>query len=69
MDKILHDPKDPKLRELWYIPYYGSCRILSINRASFRFEVKGSLLRAKDLGAACDSGFLGNAGFGLQLLI
>ena len=31
MDKILHDPKDPKLWELWYIPYYGSCRILSIN--------------------------------------
>ena len=30
MDKILHDPKDPKLWELWYIPYYGSCRILSI---------------------------------------
>ena len=27
MDKILHDPKDPKLWELWYIPYYGSCRI------------------------------------------
>ena len=23
MDKILHDPKDPKLWELWYIPYYG----------------------------------------------
>ena len=23
MDKILHDPKDPKLRELWYIPYNG----------------------------------------------
>ena len=22
MDKILHDPKDPKLWELWYIPYY-----------------------------------------------
>ena len=21
MDKILHDPKDPKLWELWYIPY------------------------------------------------
>ena len=35
MDKILHDPKDPKLWELWYIPYYGSCRILSINRSSF----------------------------------
>ena len=34
MDKILHDPKDPKLRELWYIPYYGSCRILSISRSS-----------------------------------
>ena len=30
MDKILHDPKDPKLWELWYIPYYES-RILSIN--------------------------------------
>ena len=25
MDKILHDPKDPKLWELWYIPYNGSC--------------------------------------------
>ena len=23
MDKVLHDPKDPKLWELWYIPYYG----------------------------------------------
>ena len=23
MDKILHDPKDPKLWELWYIPYDG----------------------------------------------
>ena len=32
MDKILHDPKGPKLWELWYIPYNGSCRILSINR-------------------------------------
>ena len=31
MDKILHDAKDPKLWELWYIPYNGSCRILSIN--------------------------------------
>ena len=31
-NKILHDPKDPKLWELWSIPYYGSCRILSINR-------------------------------------
>ena len=23
MDKILHDPKDRKLWELWYIPYNG----------------------------------------------
>ena len=23
MDKILHDPNDPKLWELWYIPYNG----------------------------------------------
>ena len=22
MDKILHDPKDPKLWELWYIPLF-----------------------------------------------
>ena len=36
MDKILHDPKDPKLWELWYIPYYGSCRILSINSTTNR---------------------------------
>ena len=34
MDKILHDPKDPKLWEIWYIPYYGSCRILSISRSN-----------------------------------
>ena len=34
MDKILHYLKDPKLWELWYIPYYGSCTILSINRRS-----------------------------------
>ena len=31
MDKILHDLKDSKLWELWYIPYNGYCRILSIN--------------------------------------
>ena len=37
MDKILHYLKDPKLWELWYIPYYGSCRILSINRRSDRY--------------------------------
>ena len=34
MDKILHDLRDPKLWELWHIPSYGSCRILSINRSS-----------------------------------
>ena len=39
MDKILHDPKDPKLWEIWYIPYNGSCRILSINR--FKGVYKG----------------------------
>ena len=31
MDKILHDLKDSKLWEIWYIPYNGCCRILSIN--------------------------------------
>ena len=41
MDKILHDPKDPKLWELWYIPYYGSCRILSINRISMYLTLRG----------------------------
>ena len=35
MDKILHYLKDPKLWELWYIPYYGSCRILSISRTIY----------------------------------
>ena len=38
MDKILHDLKDPKLWELWYIPYYGSCRILSISRITAELE-------------------------------
>ena len=36
MDKILHDLKDSKLWELWYIPYNGSCRILSINSIEFQ---------------------------------
>ena len=35
MDKILHDLKDSKLWELWHIPSYGSCRILSINRSVY----------------------------------
>ena len=34
MDKILRDPKDPKLWELWYIfLIMGKCRILSISRS------------------------------------
>ena len=28
----LHYLKDPKLWELWDIPYYGSCRISTMNR-------------------------------------
>ena len=44
MDKILHDPKDPKLWELWYIPYNGSCRILSINSIVEAFVFKGGAL-------------------------
>ena len=39
MDKILHCFKYPKLWELWYIPYNGSCRILSINRTEVVAEV------------------------------
>ena len=39
MDKILHGPKDPKLWELWYIPYYGSCRILSISRINTQLNM------------------------------
>ena len=38
MDKILHYFKYPKLWELWYIPYNGSCRILSINRSTMAPE-------------------------------
>ena len=50
MDKILHDPKDPKLWELWCIPYYGSGRILSINRSDPSF----GMLRNPCAGAAKD---------------
>ena len=38
MDNILHYLKDPKLWELWYVPYYGSCRILSINRSTSSYS-------------------------------
>ena len=34
MIEILHTLKDPKLWELWYIPYYGQCRIYIINSSS-----------------------------------
>ena len=44
MDKILHDPEDPKLWELRYIPYYGSCRILSISRMLQTPETLGRIL-------------------------
>ena len=44
MDKILHDPKDPKLWELWYIPYNGECRILSISRMVLSAEICSHLL-------------------------
>ena len=29
---ILHNLKDPQLRELWYTHYYGYCKIHIINR-------------------------------------
>ena len=64
MDKILHDPKDPKLWELWYIPYYGSCRILSINSSIGNYLGPYGMMRLWGLG-----GFrlLGASGFyGLQ---
>ena len=31
---ILNYLQDPKLWELWYIPYYGQCRIYIINRSN-----------------------------------
>ena len=43
MDKILHDLKDSKLWKIWYIPYYGSCRILSINRRVIRCGLKAEI--------------------------
>ena len=55
MDKILHDPKDPKLWELWYIPYYGSCRILSINRIGHGFGTPGLEVPIR-LHSSCCSG-------------
>ena len=61
MDKILHDPKDPKLWELWYIPYYGSCRIMSINRSLQPDGIVGPF--AEDFGCEAPCGEL--LGFGI----
>ena len=38
---ILQYLKDPKLCELWYIPYYGYGRIYIINRSTY-FELFGA---------------------------
>ena len=40
--EILHYLKDPnpKLRELWSIPYYGYCRMYTINRQKPRERQK-----------------------------
>ena len=35
MIEILHDFKDPKLWDLWYIPYYRQYRVYIINRSFF----------------------------------
>ena len=34
-DIHLHYLKDPKLWELWYIPYHGKCRAYIISRSMF----------------------------------
>ena len=31
--------KDPKLWEVWYVPYYGLCRIYIINRRIWRLGI------------------------------
>ena len=49
MDKILHYLKDPKLWELWYTPYYGSCSILSISRIIHRQYTRNPALRSRKL--------------------
>ena len=45
MDKILHDLKDPKLWELWYIPYYGHAGFCpsTVSLAAASCEDEGSL--------------------------
>ena len=44
MMEILHHLKDPKQWELWYIPYYGYCRISIISRTKPHRTTEGSLL-------------------------
>ena len=56
MDKILHDPKDPKLWELWYIPYNGSCRILSISRIYDVFGAGSAVLSVQTISTVGDFG-------------
>ena len=65
MDKILHDPKDPKLWELWYIP--GSCRTLSINRSVSNSNSSSGTLIKRTKSRTYGSGFRGSA-FGLALV-
>ena len=48
MIEILHYLKDPKLWELWYIPYYGYGRICIIHRSqSPTLDLRGSLAALK----------------------
>ena len=65
MDKILHYLKDPKLWELWYIPYYGSCRILSINRRALKYVFLG-FVECRVLGSSVGVVGLGFMVFGLR---
>ena len=36
--------KDPRLWELWHIPYYGSCRISIINSSTDSRDAEGGAL-------------------------
>ena len=42
MDKILHDLKDPKLRELWYIPFMGNAGFCP-SAVTHLFRARGGL--------------------------
>ena len=43
MTDFLHDLKDPKLGELWYIPCCGKGRIYIINRSTYKQGNMGNL--------------------------